>query len=533
MTESKNTIDRLAQWAQQQPEKPALWMGQDDAPVTFRQLDEQAYRIAQWLVDLGLKPGDGIALLMENCTALLALAWGARRAGLYFTPVSTHLRPVEVAYLLSDCDARLLVTTPAMLPLVSQWEALVALGASAGEAGASVQACPRYVVGTSWEAVVNAVPTNTVLPERPVGRDFLYSSGTTGYPKGIKRPLTAYADRFKDPYDMRVWREVFGFSADTVYLSTAPLYHAAPLRYSMRTLEVGGTVVVMPQFDAEQALALIARHRVTHSQWVPTMLIRLLALAPEIRDSYKIDSMKMAIHAAAPCPTQVKRDIIAWWGPVLCEYYGGSEGVGLTALDSAAWLMHPGSVGRAVLGELHIKDERGEALPVGHQGMIYFSGTPRFKYHKDPTKTAKAYDAQGCATYGDIGHVDAEGYLYISGRRTDLILSGGVNIYPQEIENILATYPGVADVAVIGVQHPEFGEAVKAVVELKDAASACPALAQALLDHCYTHLARLKCPRSVDFVASLPRQENGKLYKRLLMNQYSAAAALNTPPSIL
>ncbi|MDM0113604.1 AMP-binding protein [Variovorax sp. J22R133] len=502
-------VDRLAHWARVCPRKAAVHLVDEEVVTTlsFRALDARATLVAKWLVSLGLREGDCIALLMENHPDFFALAWGARRAGLYYTPVSTQLHPEEVHYVLADCGAKLLVVTRKTAPLVGEWSGLCYL--SDGDAR-GFRSLSRAIADSAGAS----------LPRRCVGRDFLYSSGTTGRPKGIKRALTPFANRFHDPHDAVVWRDYFGFGADCVYLTMAPLYHAAPLRSSMRNIEWGGTCVVASRFDAARALRLIARFQATHSQWVPTMMIRMLALPEDVRAQADLSSMRVAIHAAAPCPPAIKRQMIDWWGPVWYEYYAGSEGIGLTAADSAQWLQKPGTVGRAILGVVHVKDDEGRELPAGEQGRIWFSGTPRFEYNNDPEKTAAVYDAQGCATLGDIGHVDAEGDLFLSGRRTDLILSGGVNIYPQEIENLLATYPGVGDVAVIGVPHAEFGEEVKAVIELRDASSATPELAAQIIGWCRQHMAHLKCPRSVDFVPALPRMDNGKLYKRLLITQY-------------
>ncbi|CAN7781408.1 AMP-binding protein [Cupriavidus necator] len=517
--ETLQTVDRLAHWAQVQPDKAAVRLtdGQAALTLTYGELDARANLVAQWLIGAGLQEGDGIALLMENHPDLFALAWGARRAGLYYTPVSVHLNPAEVDYILRDCGARLLVATRKTVELAA------ACGNGwTGEKYLLDGEAPGFLC---FAKALADYDSGAPLPERLVGRDFLYSSGTTGKPKGIRRPLVPFGDRFRDAYDAVVWREFFGFGCDTVYLTMAPLYHAAPMRSVMRNIDWGGENIVSSRFDAEQALRLIAQYRVTHSQWVPTMMIRLLALPDAVRQQADLSSVRVAIHAAAPCPPDIKHRMIDWWGEVWYEYYGGSEGIGLTAVDSEQWLRRPGTVGPAVLGRIHIKDEAGQELAAGQQGRIWFSGTPRFAYHNDAQKTAAAYDAQGCATFGDIGHVDEDGYLYLSGRRTDLILSGGVNIYPQEIENLLATYPGVADVAVIGVPHPEFGEAVKAVVELQPTQQATPELAAALMDFCRQHISHVKCPRSVDFVTTLPRLENGKLYKRLLISQYAAAAA--------
>ncbi|MDR0274161.1 MAG: AMP-binding protein [Burkholderiaceae bacterium] len=525
MTDETDDIDRLAQWAREQPGKVAVRMIDGDLiwTLNYAELDEKSRRAAHWLIGLGLNAGESLALLMENRLDLFVLAWAARRAGLYYTPVSPHLHPSEVAYILNDCDARLLVCTQHTLELARD----IGAGQNNGESAAGWDGL-RYLLNSDapgWGRVDQELARHAPaapLPQRPVGRDFLYSSGTTGKPKGIKRPLTPWAGRLRDTFESVLWREYFGLGRDSVYLTMAPLYHAAPLRTVMRNIDWGGASIVTRRFDAQEALQLIARWRVTHSQWVPTMMIRMLALPPQVRAAADVSSMKVAIHAAAPCPPEVRRNMIEWWGPVWYEYYGGSEGIGLTAIDSALWLQKPGSVGRPVLGTIHIKDEQGRELPPGRQGLIWFSGTPRFEYHNDPEKTAAAYDAQGCATFGDIGHVDEDGFLFLSGRRTDLILSGGVNIYPQEIENLLVTFPGVLDVAVIGVPHPEFGEEVKAVVELAHPADASPELAARIIDFCRQRLSHVKCPRSIDFTERLPRRENGKLYKRLLMDQYAA-----------
>jgi long-chain acyl-CoA synthetase len=517
--ETTTPIDRLAQWAREQPDKVAVRLIDGDLTQTvcYAELDAQARRAAHWLIALGLRPGDGFALLMENRLDFFALAWAARRTGLYYTPVSPHLHPAEVAYIVNDCGARLLVCTGQTLELARHIEA--------GQGWSGL----RYLMDSNapgWSNLAQEVERHALdaeLPQCPVGRDFLYSSGTTGKPKGIKRALVSYADRLRDTYDAVLWREYFSLGRDSVYLTMAPLYHAAPLRTVMRNIDWGGTSIVTRRFDAQLALRIIADWRVTHSQWVPTMMIRMLALPQDVRAAADVSSMQVAIHAAAPCPPDVRRRMIEWWGPVWYEYYGGSEGIGMTAIDSPLWLKKPGSVGQPVLGEIHIKDDQGNQLPPGQQGHIWFSGTPRFEYHNDPVKTAAAYDAQGCATFGDIGHLDEDGFLFLSGRRTDLILSGGVNIYPQEIENLLVTFPGVADVAVIGVPHPEYGQEVKAVVELTHPADASPKLAAAIIDFCRERLSHLKCPRSVDFAERLPRSENGKLYKRRLMEQYAAA----------
>lgn len=509
----------LARWAQLQPDKVAAHFPDDGTALTFAALDARANRLAQWLIGLGLRPGDGISLLLENGPALLELAHGARRAGLYYTPLSTHLRVPEIAYMLADSDARLLIVSPA----------LAGLAAEVAE-DAALAALPRCATGEglpgyrSVEAELASYPMPAPLPERPVGRDFLYSSGTTGLPKGIRRDLLPPEKRGAPDWSPG-WVATYGIGQDSVYLSPAPLYHAAPHRYVMRTLDRGGTVVVMRKFDAARSLALIERHRVTHSQWVPTMFTRLLALPEAERRAHDLSSHRVAIHAAAPCPRAVKQAMIDWWGPILVEYYAGSESIGGTVIDSHDWLRRPGSVGRALECRLHILGPEGEELPPGEVGGIWFSGGATFRYHNAPEKTAAAFDSQGRATYGDLGHVDEEGFLYLSDRRADLILSGGVNVYPWEIEQVLLRHPAVAEAAVIGVPDADFGEVARAVV--RAAVPVTPTLEEALVAHCRAHLAGPKVPRRIDFAEELPRSETGKLLRRVLKERYRDGAALS------
>jgi acyl-CoA synthetase (AMP-forming)/AMP-acid ligase II len=349
----------------------------------------------------------------------------------------------------------------------------------------------------------------------------LYSSGTTGRPKGVKRALSGGPFDTPSP-NHELTRKLYGFDTDTVYLSPAPLYHAAPLVFSTAVMSFGGTVIVMEHFDAEQALKLIERHRVTASQWVPTMFVRLLRLPDTVRRKYTLGSHRVAVHAAAPCPVEIKRQMIEWWGPIIREYYAGSEGNGFVVIDSPDWLAHPGSVGRAVLGELRILAEDGTEQPPGVPGAIYFANGPAFEYHNDPDKTRGAYSPQGWSTLGDVGYLDQDGYLFLTDRKAYMIISGGVNVYPQEAENVLTGHPQVVDVAVFGVPNEEFGEEVKAVVQPIDMALATPQFAQELIAYCRARLADVKCPRSIDFDPELPRHPTGKLYKRLLRDRYWA-----------
>ncbi|MDO9707680.1 AMP-binding protein [Paracraurococcus lichenis] len=508
-------MPQLAHWAARQPDKLAAHFPDTGEAVTYGALYARARQAAQWLIGLGLQPGEGIALLLDNRPEFLEIAEAVRLAGLYYTPLSIHLRPHEVAYVLQDSGARLLIASPALAPLAS---ALVAEGAVGDRA--------RYALGEgipgygSYEAGLAAQDPAAPLPERPVGREFLYSSGTTGLPKGIRRPLIPYAERDAPEWDM-TWKSLYGFGEDTVYLSPAPLYHAAPNRYVYRTLTEGGTVVVLKKFEPALALQAIERFRVTHSQWVPTMFVRLLALPEAVRRGFDLSSHRGAIHAAAPCPVPVKRAMIEWWGPILWEYYAGSEGVGTTVISPRDWLQRPGSVGRPVNGvSVHITGEDGEEVAPGVTGSIRFSGGPRFAYHNAPEKTAACYDDRGRATLGDLGWLDAEGWLYLSDRRADLILSGGVNIYPAEIEAVLVQHPSLAEVAVVGVPHPEMGEQVHAVVVPR--AGAVPEVA-ALEAWCRERLAGPKRPRSWEIAAELPRSEAGKLLRRLLKERYLPA----------
>jgi len=516
-------MTKLHRWAQTQADKAALIQIDTGSVLTYGELDRRAERAARWLVSLGLQAGDAIALLLENQPQLIELAWGARRAGLYFTAVNTHLAPPEAAYVVKDCEAKVLIASAATLPLAQ------AVRAARVQDEADTL---RYMTlddategFDSYEAALAAVDMAAPLPERPLGRDMLYSSGTTGLPKGIRRPLLPFAERDRPDIEVEAWRRSFGFDDRTVYLSTAPFYHAAPLRYIMRTIEVGGSCVALGRFDATQALAAIERYRVTHSQWVPTMFVRLLNLPDEVRACHDLGSMRVAIHAAAPCPVHIKQAMLDWWGDVIYEYYAGSEGAGTAAIGPQDWRSHPGSVGRATAGTIHIVGEDGRELPPGEVGMIYFSGVANFAYHNDPEKTRKAYNDQGWATYGDLGHVDADGYLYLSDRRSDLILSGGVNVYPQEVESVLMQHPAVYDAAVVGVPDEEFGEVAKAVVHLREPARAGADLAQELVDFCLARLGRLKLPRTVVFEGPLPRLETGKLLRRELKERYRGAPA--------
>jgi long-chain acyl-CoA synthetase len=500
--------------AQRTPDKPAYVMARSGEVVTYRQLEDRSNQGAQMFRSLGLKRGDTIALLLENNARFFEIYFAAQRSGLFITAMSTRLSAEEAEYIVRDCGAKLLAVSASL----------------ADQAAALLRRNPdirwRYAVGghlsqhATWEGALMQQPAERIRDES-AGRSMLYSSGTTGRPKGVKTELLDEAIDALGPM-MKVVGRIYTLGPDTVYLSPAPLYHAAPLHFNLNVMRFGGTSIVMERFDAEDALELIERHGVTHSQWVPTMFVRMLKLPEAARARYDHSTLRVAIHAAAPCPVPVKQAMIAWWGPVLYEYYAATEGNGYVACDSREWLAHPGTVGRALLGEVRILDHDGNPVPPGETGTIYFANGPVFEYHNDPAKTADSRSREGWSTLGDVGYVDAEGYLYLTDRKHFMIISGGVNIYPQEVENLLVTHPKVADVAVIGVPNEEFGEEVKAVVQPMQMRDANPELAAELIEYCRAHLSHLKCPRSVDFDAALPRHPTGKLYKRLLRERYWA-----------
>ena len=499
--------------AQTNSEKLAFVMAASGESMTYAQLEARSNQGAQLFRSLGLKTGDAVAIFMENNVHYLPMCWAAQRAGLYFTCISSRLTVGEVEYIVKDSGAKVLITSAYLEKTATEVEPLIP--------GVKLYAVNGTFSGfESLEAALDAQPT-TPIADQASGSDLLYSSGTTGRPKGIKAALTGLD--ITDPGTLlNVTRGLFSFSQDMIYLSPAPLYHAAPLRYCMSVGRFGGTIVVMENFDAEQYLALIEKYKVTHSQLVPTMFVRMLKMPEDVRTKYDLSSLQVAIHAAAPCPIEVKRKMIEWWGPIIHEYYAGTEGNGFVYTNSESWLKHPGTVGQAMLGVVHIVGEDGQDVPVGEEGVIYFADGPQFEYHNAPEKTAESRNAKGWSTLGDVGKLDEDGFLYLTDRKAFMIISGGVNIYPQEAENVLINHPKVQDVAVIGVPNEDFGEEVKAVIQPVDWADANDDTAAELLAFCRERLSNIKSPRTIDFMAELPRHPTGKLYKRLIRDQYWA-----------
>jgi long-chain acyl-CoA synthetase len=457
---------------------------------------------------------------MENNARYVEACAAGARAGLYYTCINSYLTHEEVAYILDNSDSTVLITSRARLA--------VALDA--------VKACPRVIAllvvdgPGDGQTVLNLDEATTGLPDTPIaderlGAPMLYSSGTTGRPKGVLKPLQDQPPWQSTPqmdFGIRMW----GYREGMVYLSPAPLYHAAPNSAVTLTLRQGGTVVIMEKFDPEHFLELVDQHKVTHSQLVPTMFSRMLKLPEATRLRYDVSSLECAVHAAAPCPVPVKEAMIAWWGPIVREYYGATEGHGVTVCDSHEWLAHKGTVGRVMLGELHVLDDDMKPCPTGTPGTLWFKPPHPFEYYKDPERTAESRSADGVlATVGDVGYVDEDGFVFLTDRATFMIISGGVNIYPQECENLLVTHPKVADAAVFGVPNAEMGEEVKAVIQAMPGIETGPALEAELIAFCQEHLAKLKCPRSIDFIDAMPRLPTGKLYKKPLRERYWAGHA--------
>lgn len=495
--------------AERHPERQAVIIEPTGETLSYGELLRRSSNLGAYLQGQGVRRGDGVAIVMENRTDYASAIWACLSHGYYAIPVAYHLKPDEIAYMLADSGAVALITSSEVISAVANVD-LSGLRA-------------RVIVDGEQDSFQSLTGLPDAQGVESGGNFMFYSSGTTGKPKGIRHPLL-------DTYDehgghLGTFQLIYRLEEGGRYFSGAPLYHGMPLGNMVAALLTGGTVIVQRKFDPEAALAVIEKHRVTASGWVPTMFVRMLRLPDEVRNRYDLSSLRSAVHSAAPCSPDVKRRMIEWWGPIINEFYSGSEGIGLCATTSEEWLAHPGTVGRPVYGKVHVLDENFGICAPGETGMIYFEGGHEINYHNDAEKTRSVFSPQGWATLGDIGHVDKDGYLFLTDRKAFMIISGGVNIYPQEIEDVLIQHPAVLDVAVFGVPNAEFGEEVKAVVVPTPGFDTGEAGASEIMDFCRARLSHVKCPRSLVFLDELPRGENGKLYKKILKARYSVSDA--------
>ncbi|MFT4097034.1 MAG: AMP-binding protein [Rhodoblastus sp.] len=502
-------------YAKSKADQPAIVMASSGETVTYGELEARENRLAHLFRARGMKRLDHYAIFMENNARYVECCGAGERSGLYFTCVNSFLTPEELAYIVNNCQAKILIT--------SQAKRAVAMEA--------LKSCPNVELTLivdgpgEGEKILNLEEATKGFPSTPIADEYigtamLYSSGTTGRPKGILRPLPEQPPTQRLPlfeFLDKLWR----YREDMTYLSPAPLYHSAPQAAVNLAISKGAKVIVMERFDPEHYLQLVEQHKVTHTQLVPTMFSRMLKLPEDVRKKYDTSSLEIAVHAAAPCPVQVKEQMIDWWGPIIHEYYGATEGMGFTACDSAQWLAHRGTVGKLMLGDMHVLDDEMKPVPKGQSGTLWFASASPFEYFNDPEKTKETRSPDGSmSTVGDVGYVDDDGYLYLTDRSTFMIISGGVNIYPQECENLLITHPKVADAAVFGVPNVDLGEEVKAVIQPMPGVEIGPEFEKELIDFCGQHLSRQKVPRSIDFAEELPRLPTGKLYKRLLRDRY-------------
>jgi long-chain acyl-CoA synthetase len=499
--------------------KPAVILDPSGQVVEFAELEARANRLAHFFRQAGLREGDTVAAILENNAHIHAVMWAARRSGLYYAMINTHLTAPEAAYIVDNSGAKAVIGSRATRTVCE------------GLAQNLPDGLPELLLITDddldgWQRYPECVASQPSHPiaDETEGDLLQYSSGTTGRPKGIRRELP-HVPPADAPNILMPLMTAVGITGASVYLSPAPLYHTAPSFWSMVVQSLGGTTVVMEKFDPELALQCIQRYRVTHGQFVPAMFVRMLKLPANVRNSYDVSSLKRVVHAAAPCPVDIKKQMIDWWGPIIDEYYASSEAVGASFIRAEEWLAHPGSVGRPLVGVPHILDADGNELPAGEVGEIYYGGGYSFEYLKDDAKTAASRDARGWVTVGDLGYLDEDGFLFLTDRRHHMIISGGVNIYPQEAEDLLVTHPKVLDAAVFGIPDAEMGQSVKGVVQTVDPKDATGAFGDELLAWLRERLAHYKCPRSISFEPQLPRTDAGKLYKQELVKKYSAPNA--------
>ena len=504
-------------YAAKNPERAAFIMASSGQSVSYAEFEMRANRMAHLLCAEGLGQRDHFSIMMENNDRYLEACAAGERTGLYYTCINSYLTADELAYILDNSESQILITSMLKLGV-----AIDAVAQSNKVRKVLVVDAGANQLPEGFEDYTTACQSFPVTPidNERLGTAMLYSSGTTGRPKGIIRPLPDQPPAEALPiFDFlgQLWH----YREDMVYLSPAPLYHSAPQAAVNLTIRQGGTVIIMERFDPEAYLSLIEQYSATHSQLVPTMFSRMLKLPEAVRRSYDLSSLEIAVHAAAPCPVMVKQQMIEWWGPIIHEYYGATEGLGFSACNTEEWLAHPGTVGKIVLGELSVLDDEMQPLPQGSPGTLWFKTATEFEYHNDAEKTAEATSPDGeMTTVGDVGYLDEDGFLFLTDRKTFMIISGGVNIYPQESEDLLIAHPKVADAAVFGVPNVDLGEEVKAVIQVVPGTAEEESLTQELLDYLAEHLSRQKIPRSIDYIAEMPRLPTGKLYKRLLRDQY-------------
>ncbi|WP_257890432.1 AMP-binding protein [Rhodococcus sp. USK10] len=504
-----------AEVASRTPDRVALIMNDTGEQRTYREFEDAANQVAHLLRSYGLEPADRVAVFMTNSLQMLEVEGGAERTGLYYTLVNSHLTSAEASWIINDCRARVVFTTstiaeaahqlPALCPGVEHWVMVDA------------DAAPFV----DYAEEIGSQPVSHVPDER-LGLPMHYSSGTTGRPKGILRPMPVADPREPIPL-MKQAESVYSMRDGMVFLQPAPLYHGGPHSHLTASLRMGGTAIVMEKFDAETFLATVEKYGVTNTAVVPTMFSRLLQLPDDVRAKYDVSSLEAVVHGAAPCPPGVKHQMIDWFGPILIENYGTTEAIGATNVDSHEWLQRPGTVGRPIFGELLILDGEGNEVPARTIGQIWWRGSTNFEYMNDAEKTRSTRrDGGRTSTCGDIGYVDEDGYLFVTDRIAFTIISGGVNIYPKEIEDVLVMHPAVGDVAVIGVPNDDFGEEVKAVIQVRPGVTPGPELERALIAFCREQLAGFKCPKSVDFLEDLPRLASGKMAKGKLRALYTS-----------
>lgn len=479
--------------------------------LSFGALDRASLALSKLLRDRRVGSEDEVAILMENCADYFVAIWAIRRTAMYIVPVNWHLRPEKIRYIVENSGARAIITTPRLIE--------TACAATKDNAGLAA----RLIFGpcqSGFESIEALRSSQADRPDRPEldGAPLYYSEGTSGKPKGVLRPLTG--EPFGAPSLVeQAMTGTYLIDEKTIYLSPAPLYHAAPIGWTMMVQRIGGTVVLLRSFDPERALQAIDGLHVTHAQFVPTHFVRMLRMPQHAREQYDLSSLRVVVHAAAPCPPEVKRQILDWLGLIVYEYYGGSERCGFTAISPQKALTHPGSVGRSLVGAIRIVDPHTEdEVRVGEVGLVYFEAAQPFEYYGEPGKSAACFNAAGWGTMGDMGYVDIDGYLYLTDRMCNMVISGGVNIYPHEIEDLLTLHPFADDIAVIGLPDPEYGERLQAFVKLMPEVAADNQTADLLIAHCRANLASYKCPRGIAFIKEMPRLPREKLLKRHLID---------------